>query len=510
MDHVLYFVADPSRPALDAAREGLDRTIRRVSAQRRQRVHLAYEQSAARALAKLRSGGSDALIIDARGEPGCIEESSALALLRGLFGEHDLPRVLSRDKAWLVVDSDPRGAVLAFEAGRLHLGGVVSVEGRADASHGARSGGWEAIWERIAETTARGRGGKIALCLAGGGTEGLLYELGVLRALERFLPQYRIEDVDILCGISAGAILGGLLANGLGPGEIDAGLRGQGTRVEPIRRTDLFDPNLAELGRRAARLSWEVAQGKRSPISALFRLPPAGVFAGERLKRWLSRQFSRAGMIDRFDALPHRLFVGATDQDTSEHVVFGAPGAPRVPIHVAIRASTALSPFYAPEQIDGRYYVDGGFTRTTNMRVAVQEGATLVVLVDPMVPVATRQPGHVAERGAIYAAVQGLKSLINGRFDKAIPTLRAMYPQVAFHLFQPGPDTRRVMAGSPMKYFYREEIVEMAFRETTRDVRSNRFGQLARDFERHGVQFVDPDVAPRSAEIMEPRLRVVA
>ncbi len=116
-----------------------------------------------------------------------------------------------------------------------------------------------------------------------------------------------------------------------------------------------------------------------------------------------------------------------------------------------------------------------------------------------MVPVATRQPGHVAERGAIYAAVQGLKSLINGRFDKAVPTLRAMYPHVAFHLFQPGPDTRRVMAGSPMKYFYREELVEMGFRETTRDIRANRFPQLRRDFDRHGVQFADPELRPPPA-----------
>ena len=505
MDHVLYFVADPTRAALDAAREGLDRTQRRASAQRRPKVHLAFEQSAARALAKLRGGGMDALLIDARGEPGGIEESACLALLRGIFDQHDLPRVLSHDKAWLVVDGDPRGAALAFEAGRLHLGGVISVT-RESSSEVA----WEPIWERIAQTTASGRGGKIAICLAGGGTEGLLYELGVLRALEQFLPDYRLEDVDIVCGISAGAILGGLLANRIGPGEIEAGLKGHSSRFEPIRRSDLFDPNLDELGRRALRLSWDVLRGRRTPLSALFRLPPAGLFAGARLGRWLERQFSRAGMIDRFEALPRRLLIGATDQDSNEHVVFGTPDAPRVPVHVAIRASTALAPFYAPQKINGRYYVDGGFTRTTNMRVAVQEGATLVILVDPVLPVTTRQPGYVAERGAIYVAMQGLKSLINGRFDKAVPTLRAMYPQVAFHLFQPGLDTRRVMAGSPMKYFFREEIVEMAFRETIRDVRASRFAQLARDFERHGVAFVDPD-APRSSGVAsEPVLRVVA
>jgi predicted acylesterase/phospholipase RssA len=410
--------------------------------------------------------------------------------------------VLSRDKAWLVVDGAQEGALLAFEAGRLHLAGVVSAPRRPDA--------WEAIWEQIAATTARGRGGKIALCLAGGGTEGLLYELGVLRALERFLPSYRLQEVDIVCGISAGSILGGLLANGLGPAEIHAGLRGDGGRLDPIRRTELFDPNLAELGRRAARLSWEVVRGRRSPLSAVFRLPPAGIFAGDGLRRWLKRQFTKPGMIDRFEDLPHRLFIGATDQDTSEHVLFGGDDAPHVPIHVAIRASTALAPFYAPEKIDGRYYIDGGFTRTTNMRVAVQEGATLVILIDPLVPVSTRQPGHVAERGAIYTAMQGLKSLINGRFDKAVPTLRAMYPQVAFHLFQPGPDTRRLMAGSPMKYFAREAIVEMAMRETVRDIRTFRQGQLARDFARHDVTFADPDAPSSEPAHAPPALRVVA
>lgn len=502
MDHVLYFVANPSRAALDAAREGLERIARRVSARRSDKVHLAFEQSAARALAKLRSGGADALVIDARGECGGVEESSSLALLRGLFGEHDLPRFLSREKAWVVVDGSSCGPALAFEAGRLHIGGVIPTVDVADP--------WEAIWQRIAETTAVGRGGRIALCLAGGGTEGLLYEVGVLRALERFLPSYRLQDVDIICGISAGAILGGLLANGIGADELHAGLRGLPSRLDPIRRSDLFDPNLAELGRRAMRLSWEIARGKRSPLSALFRLPPAGLFAGNGLRKWLEHQFHKPGMIDDFDALPHRLFIGATDQDTSEHVVFGAKDAPKTPIHRAIRASTALAPFYAPEQIDGRYYVDGGFTRTTNMRVAVQEGATLVLLVDPLVPVSVNQPGHVADRGAVYTAMQGLKSLINGRFDKVVPTLRAMYPQVAFHIFQPGPDTRRVMAGSPMKYFAREAIVEMAYRETLRDIRSSRMTQLARDFERHGVKFADPEAPPESGVHAPPRLRVVA
>jgi NTE family protein len=486
MDQVLYFIADTSPGARAAIEEGLAHAARRASPMRAPTVYLSYETHAARALAKLRSGGAEAFILDARGETGGPEDSTALAILRALFAAHEVAQVIGRERVFLVVDGSRRGAELAFEAGRLHLGGVTAVEDPRL--------GWEAIWERVAEATAWGRGGKLAICLAGGGTEGLLYELGVLCALQRFLGPYNLCDVDIVCGISAGAILAGLLANGMGPDEIRRGFTEGTDRLAPIRRGDLFDPNIGEFGRRAARLSWDVVRGKRTPLSALFRLPPAGVFAGGNLRAWLERQFTRPGMIDRFEDLPRKLFVGATDQDTSEHVVFGAPGTPKVPIHMAIRASTALAPFYAPEQIGGRYYVDGGFTRTTNMRVAVQEGATLVLLIDPLVPISTEKPGHVAERGAIYGAMQGLKSLINGRFDKAVPTLRAMYPNVAFHLFQPGEGARRVMAGSPMKYFYREEIIDIALRESTREIRGHRFEALARDFNRHGVAFVDPDM----------------
>jgi predicted acylesterase/phospholipase RssA len=416
---------------------------------------------------------------------------------------------IARERTFLVVDADPRGAELAFHAGRMRLGGVLA---------GGEDDLPRAIWESIVTTVSRARSGKIALCLAGGGTEGLFYEFGVLRALSRFLPEFDLCDVDIICGISAGAVVGALLANGVGPEELARALKGGERRTEstrlqprldPIRRSDLFDPALGAFAGRVARLSWDVVRGRRSPLSALFRLPPAGAFAGKRLKRWMKRQLDKPGMTDDFSRLRHRLFIGATDQDSNEHVVFGAPGAPEVPIHVAVRASTALAPFYAPEKIHDRYYIDGGFTRTTNMRVAVQEGATLVILVDPLVPVSSARAGHVQERGGIFVAMQGLKSLINGRFDKAVPTLRAMYPHVAFHLFQPGEGARRVMGGSPMKYFYREEIEEIAFRETTREIRSARFHQLARDFDRHAVRFVDPDQQP-SVETTEDEVRVVA
>ena len=211
-------------------------------------------------------------------------------------------------------------------------------------------------------------------------------------------------------------------------------------------------------------------------------------------------------MTDSFRELRRPLYIGATDQDTAEHVVFGSDGFTDVPISLAVRASVALSPFYAPQKIKDRYYCDGGFTRTTNMRVAVQAGATMVILIDPLIPVYSEQAGFVQGKGGLFSAAQGLKALIASRFDKAVSTLREMYPQVTFHLFQPDGATMKAMSGSPIKYFYRPGIEELSFRETLRDIRGRRFEGLARDFARHRIRFVDPD--SRRASLVDDGVQV--
>jgi predicted acylesterase/phospholipase RssA len=196
-------------------------------------------------------------------------------------------------------------------------------------------------------------------------------------------------------------------------------------------------------------------------------------------------------MSDRFDDLRRPLLIGATDQDSSEAVVFGEQGYTDVPVHRAVRASCALAPFYTAEKIDGRYYVDGAFSRTTNMRVAVKHGATLVIIVDPLVPIYSEIPGYVRKRGGLFGSMQGLKALINGRFDKAVNSIREMYPDVSFHLFRPEGDEMRILSGSPMKFLYRKEIEDLAYQRTLRKIRQT-LPEMSRDFARSGVAFREP------------------
>jgi predicted acylesterase/phospholipase RssA len=207
-------------------------------------------------------------------------------------------------------------------------------------------------------------------------------------------------------------------------------------------------------------------------------------------------------MVDRFADLRRPLYVGATDQDTSQAMLFGAKTTPDVPVHLAVRASSALIPFYAPVRIGDRWYVDGAFSRTTNMRVAVDEGATLVILIDPLVPVRAPKAGHVHARGGIYGTMQGLKALINGRFDKAARAIRAMHPDVAFHLFRPERDDMRILAGSPMKIFFRREIEEIAYRTTLEQI-AKLHPTLQRDFALHGVRFRVPAAVAKKVEQTE-------
>ncbi len=409
--------------------------------------------------------------------------SRAGELLSHLFPEGEVSGAIPRDRIIGVVGPGEGGIQAAFQLGSAHVGTVMTAPLR------------EEVLERVEQILARRASGRIAICLAGGGIEGLFYEIGVLRALESFLADRSIVDFDLFCGISAGAVLGAFLANGIGPEEIARGLQGQSSRIDPIMRRQLFDPNVGEMSRRVLKLLSEAARGGAGPrglLSSMARAVPSAAFSGDGLRQWMKQNLDKPGMSDRFEELRRPLFVGATDQDTAQAVVFGEEGFEHVPVHRAVRASAALTPFYAPEVIDGRYYIDGAFTRTTNMRVAVRNGATMVILVDPLVPVFSQEAGYVDARGGIFGTMQGLKGLINGRFDKAAKVLREMYPDVSFHLFRPEGDEMRILSGSPMKLFYRTEVEDIAYENTTAKIR-DRLVELSRDFAAHGVRFRDPE-----------------
>src|SRR5450759_5157679 len=245
----------------------------------------------------------------------------------------------------------------------------------------------------------RPRRDKTALVLGGGGFTGGVYEIGALRALDLLAANRTINQFDVYVGTSAGAFVASLCANGITPEEMMRVVTHQGPQTfRDIDLGDLLRLNLPELARTGVRLPLRMASlvrqllpqlGQVSLIDILLGLAevlPSGAYTGEGIECYLRRVLEEDGRHDDFRALEHELYLVATDLDSCERIVFGADGFDDVPISTAVRASGALPMVYAPVRVGDRELIDGGIVSTTNLDIAVEAGADLVIVINPMVP----------------------------------------------------------------------------------------------------------------------------
>jgi predicted acylesterase/phospholipase RssA len=467
--------------------------VRRVDKEGRDvRYRITVTHSAEEARRLIRKEYFNVLVIDegyaipGGGEIPSHERLSTKIFLQEVTPEHVADFTWRADRTLVLIESSDRLSDAAFAAGRLQVGGYAS---------------WpftpEDFFEAVAEICRRRAVvGKTALCLAGGGIEGLIYEVGALRALDELLIGQGVNDFDIYCGISAGAIAGCFLANGVPPAEFVRAFHGDSTLVSRVGHRAIFYPAWREIASRAAHM---VTGWFLSPTKALKGLPafymkaiPSGFFSGDRMRKLIRKELERPGRTDRFRSLEKELYIGATDQDTSEHVVFGDRGWDDVRISDAVRASAALVPFYAPAWVRGRWFVDGSYTRTSELEVAIAKGATLVVIVDPLVPIRSGVSGYVRRKGGLFSGIQGVKALVHTRFVEGYRSALEKYPHVDFIVIVPEEDDMRLMSGSPMRYNYRIHLEELAYQETLLRVEES-YAQFSGELMRHGFQIRQPE-----------------
>jgi len=467
-----------------------------------------FHATAAGAAAELARTPMDLIVVDNRPDPARPYRSFAATpagkLLPIVGGVRAGSRTVSRRQIVILLSTGESLARDVYVAGAMKLGGYVVDPFEARTASSAPN---QAFLDQLALMLGTRRPGKLGLCLSGGGIEGLIYELGVLWALDDFLVGRKLVDFDIFCGISAGAVIVSFLANGVPVKQLIDGFKDGTPDIDPIGRAILFTPNTGEIVERL----WTAARralpfrtrtvGKKGAerakpgtfdlIGALMRLVPGGFFTGEGLRWYLEEQLTRNGRTNCFRQLKKELYIGATDQDSGRAVVFGEAGYRDVPISHAVRASTALVPYYPPEPIVGRYMVDGAFTRTTNFGVAIRHGARLVCIVNPFVPLLTNRPGSVDREGGAFAGLQGIKSLVHSRFEQTFSHIDEVYPDVDFHVFIPEGEELEQVSGTLMKFFYRVEIANLAYEHTVARLRRQLPG-LAEDFKRHGLLLRDP------------------
>ena len=206
---------------------------------------------------------------------------------------------------------------------------------------------------------------RIGLALGGGGAKGAAH-VGVLQVLE----ELRIP-IDCIAGTSMGALVGGTLATGRMPDDIENAVigidwsqtvGGQGRRdrmpidrkLESVNHLNSLEFGLGDDGFRA----------------------PAGLIQTQDIEGELWNLVAAGQSIHDFDDLPIPFRAIATDMVAGEMVVLDSGD-----LAVAMRASMAIPGAFAPVRIDDKVLADGGMMRNIPVDVVRELCADVVIAV---------------------------------------------------------------------------------------------------------------------------------
>ncbi len=357
------------------------------------------------------------------------------------------------------------------------------------------------------------RTAKIGLACAGGVVEGAVYEIGALCALEEAVEGLDLGALDVYVGVSPGALVTALLANGVPPRTLSRAILSDLSKAEDealnVSPELLFTPAAGEYARRLGRLPALLYGAARrylrrpgdlsllGALADLGPLVPVGLFDSAPMERYLARAFGAGGRTNDFRALDARLRVVAMQLDTARVVVFGRE-QPHVPISKAVQASTALPLLYSPVEIDGISYIDGVARRTVNASVALEAGAELLFCINPIVPVQAlvedrldRVEGTVGESltelGLPAVLSQTFRALVYSRLRTGFRRYAHRYPAADLITIEPDVQDHTLFFSNIFSFSNRAEVCEHAYRSTRRHLLARR-GELAPVLARHGLR----------------------
>jgi NTE family protein len=362
--------------------------------------------------------------------------------------------------------------------------------------------------ERVRGAGGRSRGrrprpSRTALVLGGGGFTGGVYEIGALRALDLLSTNKTVNEFDVYVGTSAGSFVAALVANGITPEEMMRVVNQQvPTPFHDIDLGQLLRPNIAEFARKGAMLPLRLVKvlrdlaphfGQVSMMDLALGLAeglPSGLYSGSGIEQYVRRVLSDPDRTDDFRELASELYLTATDLDTCERIVFGSEAWDDVPISTAVRASTALPMVYKPVTVHERELIDGGIVSTTNLDVAVEAGAKLVVVINPLVPYVNDfayARKHVSAMGAPQIGYQAFKLLAYQRLHEMAKQWEDRYPGVDIVLIEPEPDDELMFHTSIMNFTSRVEIARHGFQSVTLKLAAD-YPRLRDVAARHGIE----------------------
>ena len=347
---------------------------------------------------------------------------------------------------------------------------------------------------------------RIGLALGGGGPLGGIYEIGALRALDEALDGLDFNNIDVYVGVNAGSFVVANLANQMTTAQLCRIFVRNEAEVHPFHPEVFYRPALREIGRRLLAvpglLSTAVSRFVNNPydqslleaMTILAQAAPAGLFDNEGLHEYLKRAFTMLGRTNDFRQLKRSLYVVAADVESTEAVCFGAPGNDHVPISRAVQASTSSPGLYVPVEIDGRFYVDGTLRKGLHASVAFEDGADLVLAVNPQVPIdasaavraGTMKPGELTRSGMPNLLSQMFRTMVYSRMQSGIAQYTRDYPDKDILLFEPTRDDAKLFFSNVFSFQSRRMVCEHAYQMTRRDL-LRRADELEPKLRKYGI-----------------------
>ena len=339
---------------------------------------------------------------------------------------------------------------------------------------------------------------KVGLVLGAGGVVGGAWLTGSLHALATETG-WDPAEADYVVGTSAGSMIGALCASGVPPWFMVAHSRGEAfeevvdAHGRPASDADRaagavfkLQPRLSSIGPG----SWPLALRSLSrpnghtSAAALSGWLPKGMVSTDPLKEQIRRVVPEGWS-------PHpNLWIVACDYATGERVAFGRDDAPPADLADAVAASCAIPGFYQPVALGERRYVDGGIHSTSNLDVLLELELDVAICLNPTSTLHPLRALNPREWPNLF-----LRRGSGRRLGNEAKRVRAAGTDVV--LIQPTGDDLAVMGTNLMSTGRRNEVIAVATRTVTEQLRAPEVGELLAELPKGAPEKVHrPDERP--------------
>lgn len=278
---------------------------------------------------------------------------------------------------------------------------------------------------------------RVGLVLGGGGITGAAYEMGALMAIE-LATGWDPNRAEVVIGTSSGSFVTSLVRHDalnldclVMPGDERADVA---ERIRSHIYTRGRGPGIGKWVRHG------IFPGIRRPGLTMILGTPAPYHASG-VAAWVATHIGdEAGA-----AWPQRpTAIVAYDIRRSTRVAFGTEAAPVVGIADAVAASSAVPLVFAPYELDGGLYVDGGVVSGTHADLVLASPTPLdfVLVLAPMAATVQRRRARFHETMFDRVGLRTLRS--------EIEAIESEWPDCEVLVLSPSPSVQNVMWPNPM------------------------------------------------------------